>query len=81
MISEEQIRVRREANARIVGPDLAAILPVEELPWWRQGNLLRLNIFVFCSLMYASALGYDASLMNGLQSLNQWQTFMNFPVG
>lgn len=26
-------------------------------------------------------MGYDNSMMNGLQSLPQWQSFMNHPVG
>lgn len=31
--------------------------------------------------MVSGTLGYDGSLMNGLQSLPQWQTFMQHPTG
>ncbi|KAK9311623.1 general substrate transporter, partial [Lipomyces starkeyi] len=31
--------------------------------------------------LYSSAIGFDTSLMNGLQSLEQWQNFMDFPTG
>ncbi|KAK9310865.1 high-affinity glucose transporter, partial [Lipomyces starkeyi] len=81
MLSEDQIKARREENGRIVGEELAKILPVTDVPWWRQSHLLRLNIFIFLSLFYSSAIGYDTSLMNGLQSLEQWQEFMDFPTG
>ncbi|KAK9324375.1 general substrate transporter [Lipomyces orientalis] len=81
MLSEDQIQARRKANGRIVGDELAKILPVTDVPWWRQSHLLRLNLFIFFCLFYSSAIGYDTALMNGLQSLEQWQEFMNFPTG
>jgi MFS family permease len=31
--------------------------------------------------MYSGTVGYDGSMMNGLQSLRQWQEFMNYPTG
>lgn len=34
-----------------------------------------------CALQFSSATGYDGSMMNGLQSLTEWQTFMAHPTG
>jgi MFS family permease len=31
--------------------------------------------------MFSGTVGYDGSMMNGLQTLQQWQTFMNHPRG
>jgi MFS family permease len=31
--------------------------------------------------MYSGTIGYDGSMMNGLQTLEQWQDFMNHPTG
>jgi hypothetical protein len=32
-------------------------------------------------MLYSSAGGYDNSLMDGLQSLDKWQEFMDRPIG
>ena len=34
-----------------------------------------------CVTLYAATVGYDNSMMNGLQALEQWQEFMQFPEG
>jgi len=47
----------------------------------RTRHLLKLNGLLFFVLLYSAALGYDASMMNGLQTLPEWQTFMNHPTG
>jgi MFS family permease len=43
--------------------------------------LLKLNVLLFFVLLYSAAVGYDGSLMNGLQTLPEWQIFMNHPSG
>lgn len=63
------------------GSDLAAVLPADPRPWWRQRHLLALNSMLFCAMLFSSTIGYDNSMMNGLQSLAQWQTFMHHPKG
>ncbi|OOQ91839.1 sugar transporter [Penicillium brasilianum] len=68
-----------EGNSR---PDsMAAFLPTDAEPWYRQSHLLRLNLIILSLAMYSSANGYDGSLMNGLEALAQWKTFMNNPAG
>ncbi|RGP72007.1 hexose transporter [Fusarium longipes] len=60
---------------------LASVLPFDERPWYRQSHLLRLNSIVFSFVLFASANGYDGSLMNGLQALPRWNSFMEMPTG
>ncbi|KAJ5380661.1 MFS sugar transporter [Penicillium cataractarum] len=44
-------------------------------------HLVKLNLIILSLLMYSGSQGYDGSLMNCLQTLTQWQIFMNYPVG
>ncbi|KGO78267.1 Major facilitator superfamily domain, general substrate transporter [Penicillium italicum] len=60
---------------------LTAVLPSHGIPWWKQGHLLRLNLIILSLVLYSSANGYDGSLMNGLEALDQWKTFMDHPAG
>ena len=60
---------------------LAAVLPQNAPPWYKQGHLLHLNFIIASLVMYSSANGYDGSLMNGLEALDQWKAFMDNPAG
>ncbi|EOD51127.1 putative sugar transporter protein [Neofusicoccum parvum UCRNP2] len=72
----------QKANARkAVGDELAAVLPQTSQPWYRKTNLLRLNFCILSLVLFSSANGYDGSLMNGLQALDQWHEFMDHPTG
>lgn len=80
-----------------MGDELLAVLPRDGKPWYRKAHLVKLHFCVFSLMMFctsiaeilpvclltatASANGYDGSLMNGLQALNQWQSFMDTPTG
>ncbi|PYH96481.1 general substrate transporter [Aspergillus ellipticus CBS 707.79] len=55
--------------------------PSDHEAWWRKPHLLRLNAIIAGLLLYSSTVGYDGSLMNGLQSLEQWQDFTSHPTG
>ncbi|KAJ6186477.1 hypothetical protein N7519_007778 [Penicillium mononematosum] len=50
-------------------------------PWWKTKHLIHLNSLIASLILFSSTFGYDISLMNSLQSLPQWQTFMNHPKG
>lgn len=52
-----------------------------ESAWYRQKHLLRLNFIIFSLIMFSSANGFDGTLMNGLQALDQWNEFMDNPSG
>lgn len=73
--------VSSPVTTRGVGPEMAAVLPTDTIPWYKKKNLLLLNFSLFCLIMFSSANGYDGSMMNGLQALPQWQTFMKHPTG
>ncbi|KAI5268137.1 general substrate transporter [Aureobasidium subglaciale] len=68
------------AGARAaIGEELAAVLP--EGPWYKQTHLIKLNFVVVSLVLFSSANGYDGSLMNGLQALNQWNDHFDRPAG
>ncbi|KAK0388797.1 hypothetical protein NLU13_5040 [Sarocladium strictum] len=60
---------------------LASVLPSDGVPWYKQGHLIRLNSVILCLVCLSSAVGYDGSLMNGLQALPRWNEFMGMPHG
>ncbi|PSN65736.1 sugar transporter [Corynespora cassiicola Philippines] len=76
MFGRSQTKSRSHAA---VGEDLARVLPDDNTPWYRKGHLVLLNYYVLCMILLAAANGYDGSMMNGLQSLPQWDEFMNRP--
>ncbi|KAL4257195.1 major facilitator superfamily protein [Pleurotus pulmonarius] len=50
-------------------------------PWYKNGRLILLNIWIAMLLVTSSTNGYDGSMMNGLQSLTQWNEAFNYPTG
>ena len=45
----------------------------DELSWWKQPNLRRLYLMLPFLFLGSTTLGYDGSLLNGLQSMETWQ--------
>lgn len=62
-----------------VGPELARVLPVLDRPWYRTPHLLRLNILLLVVTLSATGMGFDGSMMNGLQSLSTWTDYFHNP--
>ncbi|KAL4802618.1 general substrate transporter [Aspergillus unguis] len=58
---------------------LRAVLP--KVTWWKSPQLRRLNFCIISLVFFSSSSGYDGSLVNGLQSLQNWMGFMNQPAG
>lgn len=50
-------------------------------PWWKVRNLVILNIWIAVLTLPSTNSGYDGSLLNGLQSLNQWSSYFGNPKG
>ncbi|KAI0044057.1 hexose transporter [Auriscalpium vulgare] len=50
-------------------------------PWYKNRRLVTLNLWIFLLLITSTANGYDGSMMNGLQILNQWEDAFNHPSG
>ncbi|GLA36724.1 hypothetical protein AnigIFM63309_003048 [Aspergillus niger] len=72
---------KADMTSKHAGEDhLAAVLPPGPA-WYKQPHLVRLNLIILSLVMFSSANGYDGSLMNGLEALDQWKAFMNNPTG
>ncbi|CAF3592852.1 unnamed protein product [Fusarium graminearum] len=49
---------------------------------FKNPSLMRLYLLLIPgSLIVSAAMGYDSSLMNGIQGVNRWQDFFNHPEG
>ncbi|KAL0942055.1 lactose permease [Colletotrichum truncatum] len=57
------------------------VLPQQLKPWWRNLHLVKLNLLLLIPLLSSGAVGYDGSMMNGLQALPQWRQYFNRPQG
>jgi hypothetical protein len=44
-----------------------------ELSWWKQPVLRRLYLMMPFLFLGSTTLGYDGSLLNGLQTMDSWQ--------
>ncbi|KAG8858389.1 hypothetical protein FRB96_005274 [Tulasnella sp. 330] len=49
--------------------------------WYKNPRLIKLNLWIFLLLITSSTNGYDGSMMNGLQTLTQWQSAFRNPSG
>ncbi|KAI9057962.1 hexose transporter [Trametes sanguinea] len=50
-------------------------------PWWKNTRIIKLNLCIALLLITSTTNGYDGSMMNGLQSLPQWNDAFNHPGG
>ncbi|KAJ7238290.1 hexose transporter [Mycena haematopus] len=48
--------------------------------WYNNRRLIILNAWIVLLLVTSTASGYDGSMVNGLQSLPQWESYFNFPT-
>ncbi|KAF8162590.1 general substrate transporter [Crassisporium funariophilum] len=49
--------------------------------WYKNPRLVLLNMWICLLLITSSTSGYDGSMINGLQSVNEWEEFFGFPSG
>ncbi|KAG0707063.1 general substrate transporter [Suillus ampliporus] len=54
---------------------------LDSRPWYRNIRLIILNFWIAIMFITCCAYGYDSSMMNGLQSLTQWNQAFNYPTG
>ena len=69
---------RKKALARAAENDAVTSLRLQDVikndtPWYRQPHLLRLNLILTVLLVTSYLIGYDSSMLNGIQSLPYWQ--------
>ncbi|KAH9859167.1 hexose transporter [Lenzites betulinus] len=50
-------------------------------PWWKNTRMIKLNLCICLLLITSTTNGYDGSMMNGLQSLPQWNQAFGYPSG
>ncbi|KAK2597881.1 hypothetical protein N8I77_012636 [Diaporthe amygdali] len=72
---------KMKGDANIVGAALSEVLPQTDKYWFQQPHLLKLNLVLLVPMLSSSVFGYDASLMNALQSLKQWRIYFGDPKG
>lgn len=58
------------SNAVVSADDIPM---ASELPWWKQTMLRRLYFWMPFLFLGSTTLGYDGSVLNGLQTMNSWQ--------
>lgn len=61
--------------------NLQDVLPKNPEPWYKQRHLLLLNLAMVVPALSSTTNGYDGSMLNGLQSMNQWQDYFGHPTG
>ncbi|KAL3443136.1 general substrate transporter [Aspergillus insuetus] len=63
-------------------PVIESVIANDKTPWYQKPNLRVLYLFLVpCCLAIEATGGFDASMMNGLQSLSYWQDHFNHPTG
>ncbi|KAH6695001.1 general substrate transporter [Plectosphaerella plurivora] len=77
----KKTKSEKAGAASVVGPELAAVLPETSVPWYKTPHLVRLNLLLLIPLVSSGAIGYDGSMMNGLQTLPQWRNYFGNPEG
>lgn len=75
------VQVHKPTPAGVGGVVLRDILPKREYMWWRYKSLLQLNLILLGCIASDVTNGYDQSMLNGLQSVPQWQEFFGNPKG
>lgn len=52
----------------------------DDIHWWKQPGLRRLYMLMPFLFLGSTTLGYDGSLLNGLQAMPTWQECMSWPM-
>ncbi|KAK4689144.1 hypothetical protein P7C73_g973, partial [Tremellales sp. Uapishka_1] len=60
---------------------LDQLLANRNTSYWANKGIIHLNLLLILAQISSYATGYDGSMMNGLQSLDTWQTYFNMPTG
>ncbi|CVK94065.1 related to hexose transporter protein [Fusarium mangiferae] len=72
---------RKKEAELAVGSELSRVLPQNPKPWYMTWHLIKLNLCLLVPLFSSASVGYDGSMMNGLQTLPQWREFFGSPEG
>lgn len=77
----EEGRLPENTDNEFEGLVLNDVVPKDRKPWYSDRTLWKLNLLLLSCLLTQTATGFDASMINGMQSLPQWQRFFGQPTG
>lgn len=77
---DQQIRSKLD-DSSIQDERLANVLPKNPSPWYLTPHLLKLNLCIGVVLLSATTMGFDGSMMNGLQGLDSFMGYFGNPSG
>jgi sugar porter (SP) family MFS transporter len=80
-VDNENIEIPEGFGNDLQGLVLEDVIPRDRKPWYKDWTLWKLNLLLLCALLTQTATGFDASMINGMQSLPQWQRFFGEPKG
>ena len=78
-MAERHRQKATQSHSHIVGHDMAEVLPQTTRLWIFEPHLRGLNLRLLVILMSAATLGFDATMMNGLQALTTWREYFDHP--
>ena len=59
--------------------DVDGALVGRKAGWFNDKGIMKVNLILFLTILSGYANGYDGSMMNGLQSLDEWKDYFNQP--
>ncbi|KAK1623788.1 hypothetical protein BDP81DRAFT_384039 [Colletotrichum phormii] len=70
-------------GSNVEGPFVTAMPEgtVDPRKWWRSKNLRTLNLLLAFPMLSIFTQGFDGSMMNGLQSVENWRNYFGEPKG
>ncbi|PAV22912.1 hexose transporter [Pyrrhoderma noxium] len=72
MENDSYMDTQKTSYQQLVGSDFR---------WYKSRRIVILNLWIFLLLVTSTANGYDGSMMNGLQLIDQWEVSFNHPSG
>ncbi|KAJ0422802.1 general substrate transporter [Aspergillus carlsbadensis] len=75
---------RHDQNRDDVPEAVAGVMPegtIDPKQWWYHPNLRTMNLLMFFPLLSIFTLGFDGSMMNGLQAVEGWRSYFGEPRG
>lgn len=64
--------VAQSANMPTQNLHLTDVLPTNKRPWWKTPHLVKLNLLLTVPMVTGYLIGFDSSMLNGLQSVPVW---------
>ncbi|KAL8309982.1 hypothetical protein RB597_010002 [Gaeumannomyces tritici] len=72
---------KKKESEHAAGAEFAAVLPRDGKSWYQTAHIIKLNLLLMIPLLSSATVGYDGSMMNGLQILTWFKRDFNNPAG